>query len=474
MEHRRGVSREQISLFPESIEDFIPDNHPVRVIELYIEQLDLEQLGFGKMKVAHKGRPPYHPGDLLKLYLYGYVNRVRSSRRLEAECQRNLEVMWLLRRLAPDHKTIANFRKDEGKGIQAACREFVQFCRRTGLIAGELVAIDGSKFQAVSGRHRVVTDKDLREREAKLNERIAQYLQELDKVDKREGEFINWDAVASALSRLREEKRVIEEQSQHFKGTRRTCQIEGEQDARLMKIGTGQRFAGYNVQSAVDSKHKLIVHHDVVSETNDQQQLLPMARAVQEALKQRQLNVLADAGYSNGKHLSTCEAEGITPYVALSRATNNQAGGGLFDQTLFRYDAEKDCYHCPANRLLMRKQAHQKDRATIYAGVACKGCALKAQCTTAARRYIRRHYDEETFTRVTQRIACRPGIMRRRSGIVEHPFGNLKRWIFGDARYLVKGLKKVKGETALAVLAYNLRRTMNILGIDNMKALLQA
>lgn len=474
MGHRRGVSRGQVSLFPESIEDLIADDHPVRVIDLYIEQLDLAELGFGKVHVARKGRPPYHPGDLLKLYLYGYLNRVRSSRRLEAECQRNIEVMWLLGRLAPDHKTIANFRKDEGRGIQNVCREFVQFCRHAGLIAGELVAIDGSKFQAVASRHRAVGDEALARRQAQLQERIARYLKELDEADKHEGEVIDRSAVQAALGRLRQEQEAAAQQRATLKTTHRKAQIEGETDARLLKDNQGRSIAGYNVQSAVDAQHKLIVHHDVVCEANDLQQLLPMALAVKQVLEQNRLTVVADAGYSSGAHLSGCEANGITPYVALSRSSNTQAGGTLFDRTHFHYDTQSDTYRCPANMLLIRKQAHHGDRVTIYAGVSCHGCALKPQCTTAARRYVSRHFDEASFSRCEQRLVQERHIMRLRGAIVEHPFGNLKRWILGNARYLVRGLFKVKTEMALAVWAYNWRRCLSLISVEAMKMLLRA
>jgi transposase len=474
MEHRRGVSREQVSLFPESIEDLIPEDHPVRVIDLYIDQLDLAQLGFGKTQVAPKGRPPYHPGDLLKLYLYGYLNRVRSSRRLEAECQRNIEVMWLLGRLAPDHKTIANFRKDEGRGIQAVCREFVQFCRRAGLIAGELVAIDGSKFQAVASRHRAVSDGDMARRQAQLEERIGGYLKELEEADKREGEIIDRSAVQAALKHLREEQETLAQQRTNLKTSRRTVHIEGEAEARLLKDNQGRSIAGYNVQSAVDAQHKFIVHHEVVCQANDLQQLLPMALAVKQVLAQEKLRVVADAGYSSGAHLSGCEANGITAYVALNRSRNPQADGTLFDRTLFHYDAQSDTYRCPANALLVRKQAHHGDRITIYAGISCHSCTLKPQCTTATRRYVSRHFDEASFSRCEQHLAQEPHIMRLRGAIVEHPFGNLKRWVLGNARYLVRGLMKVKTETALAVLAYNLRRSLNLMGVEAIRTLLKA
>lgn len=461
MEHRHGISREQISLFPESIDDLISANHPIRVIDLYVNQLDLQQLGFGKVQVAAKGRPPYHPGDLLKLYLYGYLNRVRSSRRLEAECHRNVEVMWLLKRLQPDHKTIANFRKDESEALQATCRNFVQLCRRAGLISGDMVAIDGSKFQAVASKDKAFSESDLKRQEAALTARIQSYLAQLDEADRGEGEGIDRGAVQALLSELKAQQQTINDKRAAIEGTRRTKQIEGEPDARLVK-DRHRSFAGYNLQSAVDSQHKLIVYHDVVSDGNDLRQLLPMAQQTKEVLQQDQLTIVADAGYSNGEHLSGCEAQGITPYVALARACNNQGDGKLFDRTMFTYNPASDNFTCPADETLIRKQRHNADRITIYEGTTCGQCKLKSQCTTAKQRFVSRHFDEDTFKRVEQRLADRPDIMRLRSATVEHPFGNLKRWIFGDGRFLVRGIQKVKGETAVAILAYNLRRTLNI------------
>lgn len=474
MEYRSGISREQVSLFPESIEDLIPEDHPIRVIDQYIDGLDIQALGFSKSRVASQGRPPYDPRDLLRLYLYGYFNRVRSSRRLEAECHRNVEVMWLLRRLAPDHKTIANFRKDEGHGLQAVCRNFVQFCRRAGLIAGEMVAIDGSKFQAVASRNRACTDKDLAGKEEIVNARIATYLAQLDAADCEDREHVDRGAVQAALKRLQTEREEVETQRKTFKGTRRTHQIANEPDARLVKDAQGRNIAGYNVQSAVDSRHKLIVHHDVVSEGNDLRQLLPMAQAVKQVLEQKTLSVVADAGYSNGEHLAGCEANGIIPYVALARGVNPRGDGNLFDRRHFTYDQVRDHFTCPAGATLIRKQISRADRITIYAGLACQGCALKPQCTTASQRFVSRHFDEDSFTRTQARMDTQPQMMRLRGAIVEHPFGNLKRWIFGDGRYLVRGLDKVKGETALAVLAYNLRRTMNLIGNAAIRRMLKA
>ncbi|HJU49750.1 MAG TPA: IS1182 family transposase [Pseudogulbenkiania sp.] len=472
MHYQRGQSRSQVSFFPEALDELLPIDHPVRVIDLFVEQLDLTALGFSKVKLAAKGRPPYHPADLLKLYLYGYLNRVRSSRRLEAECQRNIEVMWLLNRLAPDHKTIANFRKDQGKGIQAVCRAFVQFCRKAKLISGALVAIDGSKFQAVASPSKAVSIKQLEQQQTQLDDRIARYLTELDQADQAEGEVLDRQRVEAALQQLRSMQDDLATRILLLEEMGLNQHVEGEPEAQLMRDGQKRIVPAYNVQSVVDEKHKLIVHHEVVNETSDQNQLLPMATASKAVLEQDQLTVVADAGYSNGEHLTGCEGADITTYVALNRGVNNQGDGTLFDRSLFRYDAQQDCYHCPADQLLVRKQINRSKRVVVYQGIACGACPIKSQCTQAEQRQIRRHFDEEAFARTQSRLEANPEIMRQRKAIVEHPFGNLKRWIMGDGRFLLRGLQGAQTESALAILSYNLRRVLNILGVAQTRRLL--
>lgn len=474
MHYHRGQSRDQASFFPEALDELLPANHAVRIIDLFVEQLNLAELGFSKVKLAGKGRPPYHPADLLKLYLYGYLNRVRSSRRLEAECQRNIEVLWLLNRLSPDHKTIANFRKDQRKGIQAVCRAFVQFCRKADLISSELIAIDGSKFHAVASRSKAVSTKELVRQQAQLEERIARYLSELDQVDQTEEGTLNRAQVEGAIRQLRAMQDDVATRLLFLEEMGLHQHVVGEPEAQLMQDGQKRIVPAYNVQSAVDERHKLIVHHEVVTDANDQNQLLPMATATKAVLEQEQLSAVADAGYSNGEQLTGCEQAGITPYVALNRAVNNQGDGTLYDRSLFRYDAQNDCYRCPTDQLLVRKQINRAKHAVVYQGIACGECQMKSQCTQAKQRLIRRHFDEETFSRVQARLEANPDIMRRRKAIVEHPFGNLKRWIMGDGRFLLRGLKGAQTESALAILAYNLRRVLNVLGVAQMQRLLMA
>lgn len=442
----------------------MPEDHLVRVIEAYVTRLDLRALGFSKAEPLKTGRPGYDPADLLKLYLYGYFQRIRSSRRLEAECQRNVEVMWLLGRLAPDFKTIADFRKANGAAFQATCRTFVQFCRQVGLISGELVAIDGSKFQAVASQRKHLSLAKLKRQQAKLEAQIARYLAELDEADHREAaETMNRHAVKVALQHL-ESRHADNLTAQALMQAQGLDQfVVGEDEARLMRTQQGAKVA-YNVQSAVDGAHGLILHHVVTQHGNDSQQLEPMAKAAQAILEQEELTVTADAGYSNGEQLQACEDAGVTAYVAVSRSTNNKGGDTpLFNRSAFTYDAAKDQYQCPTGQLLPLKQVNGLQR--IYAAQAdCSACALQPQCTNAKHRYVTRHRHEAAFERMQQRMQKCPDMMVRRRSIVEHPFGNLKQWILGNGRFLLRQLHGARTEMALAVNAYNLKRALNVLG----------
>jgi transposase len=460
MRYIQGESRDQGSLFPVSLDELVAVDHVVRVLEAYVARLDLLQLGFTHSAPAATGRPAYDPADLLKLYLYGYLHRIRSSRRLEAECQRNVEVMWLLGRLAPDFKTIADFRRDNGDAFTATCRGFVQFSRQVGLLCGELVAIDGSKFQAASSTRAQHMHKALAAQQAKVEQQIAHYLQQLDEADQSETpELIDRTAVKEALAALQGE--VLAAPATAV-----------EPEARLMRSPGGNR-AGYNVQSAVDSAHGLILHHEVTQSANDTQQLEPMAKAAQQVLAQESLVVVADAGYSNGEQFAACEQAGITPYVALNRGTNNQGSGEQWGLGAFHYEESKDRYVCPAGKELRLKQRNKGSRVYAARPQDCAQCPLKERCTQADRRYLTRHPHEAAFMRMERRLAEEPGMMRKRSAIAEHPFGNLKHWILGNGgRFLLRHLKGARTEMALAVQAYNLKRAINVLGPRNMIRLL--
>jgi len=429
----QGEGRTQGTLFPVCLEELIPDDHVCRVIDAFVDRLDMAGLGFERAEAAETGRPGYDPRDLLKLYLYGYLQQIRSSRRLESECRRNIELMWLLGRLAPDHKTIAEFRRMHREGVTAAGAELVRLARSVGLVKGEWVAIDGSKFHTVSSA------RSVRDRAA-----LERYLEELEQTDQQDEVAIDPAAVASALEKLRQHP---------------------EPEAGLMHTSHGL-IPAYNVQAAVDAEHALIVAQQVTVQAGDNCNLQPMAEAAQAAVggPVHPINVVADAGYSNGEQAEACEAKGILPHVPASRGVNNQGDGTLFNRTEFTYQPESDTFLCPAGQTLARKQLSRKDRVVIYAGQpdVCGTCALKSQCTTSSRRLVTRHLHEQALQRMQKRAT--PEAMQLRRSIVEHPFANLKYRIFGHPRFLLRGLRGAQTEISLAVAAYNLKRMLNIVG----------
>ncbi len=440
MGYSRGEAREQTTMFPVTLDELIPADHLCRVIEAFAARLNLGRLGLVRAEPAETGRPGYDPRDLLKLYLYGYLQQIRSSRRLEAECCRNVEVMWLLQRVTPDHKSIAEFRRMHREAITEAGAELVRFAREVGLIRGEWVAIDGSKFRAVSSAQRV------RERDC-----VQRYLDQMESADEHDEVVIEPTAVQTALEKLKSDP---------------------EPEARFMRTAHGKAPA-YNVQTAVDAAHALIVAHKVTTEANDQRSLLPMAEAAKQAVgNPASLNAVADAGYFNGEQVERCEAEGIVPHVPANRSVNNQGGGKLFDRTAFVYDEKTDTFRCPAQQTLTRKQLHRKDRTVIYEAkpVICASCPLKANCTTRSRRLVQRHLHEAALQRMEQRTTA--NVMRLRKSIVEHPFATLKYRIFGHPRFLLRGLVGAQTEISLATMVYNLKRMVNVLGAQNLAAAL--
>jgi transposase len=456
--HIQGQSRDQATLFPERLDDLIGDDNAVRVIDAFIESLDLKVLDFVKIESQATGRPPYHPGDLLKLYLYGYMHQVRSSRRLERECQRNVEVLWLLNRLAPDFKTIANFRVDNRSALMRVCRAFMQFCRSQSLYGGEQVAIDGSKFRADNSVGKVTHKADLEKQLKRLDQRIDAWLDTLQDNDDDDQPPTGGNTRA-ALEALQAERETLTERIKAMDDAGISAQPDSDPEARLMRHGN----IGYNVQSTVDGKHRMIADVDVVQDASDLKQLYRMARRTQLQLGSPELEVLADAGYSNGKLLKRCQAHGMRPYVPVQRAMNNQCGGGYFDKTAFSYHAKGDYYECPAGERLPKKTKSSKDRLYLYTSEGCGQCRLRAQCTASKQRWVSRHFEEDVLSEVADRTAANPLMMRRRKGMVEHPFGTLNRRMDGG-RFLVRGLQKVKAEMALAVTAYNLTRAINLLG----------
>ncbi|WP_371349407.1 IS1182 family transposase [Ancylobacter sp. IITR112] len=453
-----GTDRGQASLLPARIEDYVAGDAPVRVIDAFVDGLDVEALGFGRAAPAATGRPGYDPRDLLKLYVWGYFNEVRSSRRLERACWRDVEAMWLLRQLAPDFKTIADFRRDNGPAIVGACRAFVLVCRDAGLFSARLVALDGSKFRAAASAQKIMGRQEIGREAARLDATIAAYLAGLDAADATEPDDAP-EAVEAALAALRARRTELDLMAARLDETDRTTLVDGEEDVRPMGAGRGPKPPSYNVQTAVDADTGLIVHHDVTDEPTDRRQLHPMARATKASLGRDALAVVADKGFDNGAHASACERDGIIACVPAQRSVNSQGDGTLFDRTAFTYEAASDSFACPAGRRLLRKQLQRRDRAVIYASPDCSGCALKPRCTTAARRLVTRHLDEEALNRMDARAT--PQMMRARRCAVEHPFGTLKRMTAGG-RFLTRNLKGTRTEMALSVLAYNILRATNI------------
>lgn len=466
MRHVQGESRYQTTLLPESLDELIGSEHPVRVLDAFVEMLDVRGLDFGKAVPAATGRPPYDPADLLKLYLYGYLHQIRSSRRLERECRRNLEVMWLLNRLAPDFKTIADFRKDNSAGIVGVCRAFVEFCREQALFGAQLVAIDGSKFRSAASHRHAWTQTQVAARIARLDAQIEEYLNALTTADVTEATVESSGATSNALGILKARREELQRMAAQMKASGRRQMVVGEPDASLMHSAQGM-VVGYNVQTAVDAKHGLIAHHAITTTANDNPHLYPMALGAKQALAAEVLTALADSGYHNGEQAAACEEAGITPIVPCQRTVNPK--GDYFSKTEFVYDTAADTYRCPAGQTLMYRTVNIQEQVRLYTSEACPTCALKARCTKGKRRFVSRHRFAQALEAMNTRARSHPRWMQQRRALAEHPFGTLKRWL-GGGRFLVRGLKQVEGEMALAVTAYNLRRAISILGVPTLLA----
>ena len=465
MGYQAGESRTQAALFPVMLEEAVDADAVVRVIDAWVVSLPLGELGFERAVPAATGRPPYAPADLLKLYLYGYLSGVRSSRRLERECRRNVEVMWLLGRLAPDHKTIAEFRRTQATALVAAAVAFVQFARRHRLVAGDAVAIDGTKVRAVASRKAVVGSRELPQQAEALRQRITQYRAGLDRADQEEaGHALAPEAVRASLQALRQRHAQVQAQAQRLRESGAATCVSSEPQARVMKHLNSA--PGYNVQAAVDTSSHLIVHHEVVDAGNDSRQLAPMAQAAAQVLQRPELHVLADGGYSNGEHLQRLHEAGITAWVPPARAVNNRGDGTLYDRSRFTYEAASDTWRCPAGELLKRRNVAWAEAMAHYApkkGV-CTACPQKPRCTNADRRWVSRSLYEEALQAAQRRINARPEAMRLRRQTVEHPFGTIKEQILGNARLLLRGMRGARAEMRMAVLAYNLKRAVNMKG----------
>src|SRR5690242_18877661 len=473
-----GADRKQGTLFPECLDDWIAEDNPVRVIDAFIDRLDLGELGFDWVEPAETGRPAYHPSVLLKLYVYGYLNRVQSSRRLEREAGRNVELMWLLGRLVPDHKTVADFRKDSGHAIRKVCARFVELCREMNLLATASVAIDGSKFKAVNNRDRNFTRAKLERRRAQLEESVTRYLSQLDTADRQEPS----EALVTKTTRLKEKLAKLGEEMQRLDGLEARMLAAPDQqisltdpDSRSMATsGRGSGVVGYNVQVAVDTEHHLIVTHEVTNVGTDRSQLAHVAKETKAALEANTLDVVADRGYFNSEEILACEEAGIT--VTLPKPmTSNSKAEGRFGKQDFRYMAEEDIYVCPAGERLTYHYTNEENGLVLhrYWTNACQRCAIKHSCTTGKERRITRWEHERILEAVQRRLDEHPEKMRERRETVEHPFGTIKDRM-GATHFLMKTLPRVAAEMALHVLAYNLTRVMNIMGARPLMAAMRA
>jgi transposase len=473
MGHRRGESRQQAALFPVLLDELVGEHALARVVDAWVEALNLKALGFAKAQAQVMGAPPYDPADLLKLYIWGYLSAVRSSRALERECQRNVECMWLLGRLVPDHKTIAEFRRCNCQALIAVCAVFVQFARSQRLIAGSIVAVDGSKIRAVASRKAIARQTDLAAQAQRNAQKIERYLKLLDSQDSQEGgHSCKAGDVQQALRHLHAQRAAIQGDLERLAQSGSSMVVQTEREVQVMHSLYGA--PGYNLQTAVEAQSHLIVHHEVSAEANDQRQLQPMAEAASQVLD-TPCTVVADAGYANGEQIAALGDQGVTTFVAPNRSGNRQADGTLYDRNLFKYDASSDSFTCPTGKLLKRKQLSRKDKMVIYAADRqdCASCPVKQQCTEASQRFVSRHLYDEALQANARRLEQRPAMMLLRRQTVEHPFGTIKHQILGNARLLVRGMKGAQAELSLAVLAYNLKRVFNMKGANWMHRALQ-
>jgi len=462
-----GQDRTQSALFPERLDDWIHEDSTVRVIDVFVDELDLRKLGFERAEPAATGRPAYSPATLLKIYVYGYLNRVQSSRRLETEAQRNLELIWLTGRLAPDFKTIADFRRDNGEAIRKVCKEFVLLCRRMKLFTDGVVAIDGSKFKAVNNRDKNFTDRKLQARIEQLEDSIKRYLVELDRADRDASAVLPGRVVhlKDKIAKVKQQMQALEAIGEQMKAAEDGQISLTDSDARSMATsGRGTGIVGYNVQTVVDTKHHLIAAHEVTNEGHDRGQLANMAKLAKAATGEGELIALADRGYYEGYELLECERAGVAAIVPKPMTSNNLADG-LFDKRDFVYDAKRDEYRCPAGRIAIYRFTSDEGGKTLhkYWSSECPQCPMKPRCTKSKYRRIARWEHEDTMDIVQQRLDGAPDAMRLRRQTVEHVFGTLKAWM-GTSHFLTRTLPRVRTEMSLQVLAYNLKRAVKILG----------
>lgn len=473
-----GEDRNQSTLFPERLDDYIAQDNPVRVIDAFVDELDLVRLGFERAIPKDTGRPGYHPAILLKIYIYGYLNRIQSSRRLERETQRNVEMMWLTGRLMPDFKTIADFRKDNGKAIRQVCREFIALCRNMNLFTQTIVSIDGSKFRAVNSKDRNDTQASMKRRIARVEQHIERYLSLLDEADVGEPSTNDRSVpeLKEKIASLKEEMQRLKKREGELLAHPDKQLSDTDPDSRLMKKGGMGSQVSYNVQTAVDAEHKLIVAHEVTNAPVDRNLLHTMAQLSREAMPGEEITVLADRGYYKGEEIRACHLEGINVLVPKTNTSGNKSAG-RFEKKDFQYDRERDEYRCPAGESLPRRHSTVENGMTIHAYYAsytiCQDCKLKSRCTRGRERRIKRWEHEAILDAREEALRSTPDAMPMRARTSEHPFGTLKLWM-GLNPFLMKRLKNVRTEMSLSVLAYNMRRMITIKGVVPLMAAIRA
>lgn len=471
----QGEQRTQITLLPEMLDDYVTEENSVRVVDVFIDSLDLQSLGFDGAIPAVTGRPSYHPAVLLKLYVYGYLNRIQSSRRLERETQRNVELMWLIGRLTPDFKTISNFRKDNGKAIRKVCSQFVVICKNLNLFADTLITIDGSKFKAANNRDKNFTKGKVDLRMKEIESSINQYLKDLETADRQEPEIKQYrtERLQEKITKLKAQMKQVSAIKEQLNNAPDHQISKTDPDARSMR-SRGSGIVGYNVQTAVDSKNHLIVDHEVTNEPNDRDQLFNMASRARDAMGADQLTVIADRGYFKNTEILACDNANIKAIVAKS-VTSNATADGRFGKDDFIYDPENDVYRCPAGQQLIKHTTTTERGNTMYKYWAsdCKTCPLKSQCTPGKERRVTRWENEAVLDEMQRRLDQFPSAMRIRRETVEHPYGTIKSWM-GAQHFQMKTLKHVSTEISLHVLAYNMKRVMKILGTVPLKMAMEA
>ena len=478
MEFITGSDRQQAQVLPPTLEDYVSPNNPVRFLDAFVAKLNLRALGFQypRPDPEGRGRPGYDPADVLKLYLYGYLHQIRSSRRLETECHRNLEAIWLMRELKPDFKTIANFRKDNAKAFKGVVRQFTQLCRQMDLFGGQLLAIDGTKLKASNAADRNWSQSKLDKQMAKVDGRLEEYLRALEAADAQPelgSRPIDAAQLKAKIARLEEDKTQIQQRLEQLAQSGETQVSATDPDSRSMKSKQGH-VVGYNVQGSVDAKHHLLVSAEATKAVVDQGQLARVAQAAKAELQIEKADIVADGGYFKSEDIKVCQELGMEPHLpAVNNSPSQRAG--LYGKSDFQYDGANNLYRCPAGaQLTLRRQTEDKGRKLYNYDnpAACAGCALKIHCTQAAFRTLSRWEHEESLERMAAAVRAHPEKLAQRKSLIEHPWGTIKMILAGG--FLVRGLQKVSAEVNLAHFSYNLKRALAVLGVQKLLKALTA